>query len=440
MSEQSQTVDAIDSPGRVRAGWSRLRSIKGLGRDLAAVALLVAGGLGVTGYVLGHQRVIWPWDHRVVFYGEFDEAAGVAPGQGQEVRIAGVKIGDIVGSSVTDRGLARLKMSVKKQYAGFYDNATLVLRPKSPLNEMYVAVNPGGPPGHLLAAGSVIKAANTVRPVQLDEVLQHLDERSRQGLNVLLSQADTALADASKDLPGGVAAVDDTAKRLRPVLDALATRRTELARLVGGLRGVADAVGGNDQRVQTLVAATDSTLQVLAQHDSELRATLAQLPGLTTTLEQAGKGITSLTGELNPTLDGLRAAAGELAPALDKTGRLVGQAQQTVTVARPVVAALRPVAADLRPLLANGRSSLGSIASVSGLFDPMTATLVPGLKHIQDFVYNVASVASTEDANGGIARAHVVVSSQSLLPIDFPWDFSGNTTTTSAGGKPGGRR
>src|SRR5688500_13734244 len=75
---------------RLKAVWSRVRSTKGLGRDVGIFAEIVVLGLGVAGYILANQRVIWPWDERVTYVAEFSEAPGVVAGQGQEVRIAGV--------------------------------------------------------------------------------------------------------------------------------------------------------------------------------------------------------------------------------------------------------------------------------------------------------------------------------------------------------------
>ena len=98
---------------RVRNTWARIRATKGLGRDLAVVAGLVALASVVGGVILSHQRVSFPWQQKVSYRADFEEAPGVAPGQGQEVRIAGVPVGEITkADNITRDGHARLTLSL----------------------------------------------------------------------------------------------------------------------------------------------------------------------------------------------------------------------------------------------------------------------------------------------------------------------------------------
>ena len=73
--------------------WERARSEPGLGRNLIAYAALVLIGTMVAGYFLANQRFNPPWEDKYTVYAMFEESGGVAPGRGQEVRIAGVEVG-----------------------------------------------------------------------------------------------------------------------------------------------------------------------------------------------------------------------------------------------------------------------------------------------------------------------------------------------------------
>ena len=66
--------------------WTRIRATKGLGRDLAVIAGLIVLASGVGGYILSHQRVSFPWQEKVSYQADFEEAPGVAPGQGNDTR------------------------------------------------------------------------------------------------------------------------------------------------------------------------------------------------------------------------------------------------------------------------------------------------------------------------------------------------------------------
>src|SRR6185295_19123389 len=96
--------------------WTRIRATKGLGRDLAVIAGLLVLASAVGGYILSHQRVSFPWQEKVAYRADFEEAPGVAPGQGQEVRMAGVPVGEITKADFTRDGRARLTLTLKKRY------------------------------------------------------------------------------------------------------------------------------------------------------------------------------------------------------------------------------------------------------------------------------------------------------------------------------------
>jgi phospholipid/cholesterol/gamma-HCH transport system substrate-binding protein len=397
---------------RLRRAWTRVRAIHGLGRDLSILAGVLVLGLGVGGYTLVHQRVIWPWDHRVTYVAEFAEAPAVSAGQGQEVRIAGMAVGDIVKTAVSDEGRALVTLSLRKQHGAVYDNATAVLRPKSPLNEMYVLLDPGGPPGHRLRPGARIPYGQTARPIQIDEVLGHLDEKSRQAFGVLLTEADAALV-RPQELADGFRGADATMTALGPVAEALKTRREKIATLVTALSDIASASGKDDARLAGLVDSARTTLDMLARHDGDFDKTLAALPGFTDDLGSAAGSLSGLAAELDPALAQLRGASEVLPGALSGLTGVVGRLDTTIALARPVVAGARPLVTDLRPFVGSASAALTDASAVTPRFDPLTANIVGHLGDIAGFVYDANSLFSVEDANGPLLRGLVTVGFES---------------------------
>lgn len=406
--------------GRLAYTWERLRSVPGLGRDVTVITV-VLGFCSVFGLVyMSRQNVIWPWEDRYVVFAEFGEAPAVSPGNGQEVRVAGVPVGQITSASVTPEGFARLELSFDPDKVDtLYENASIVMRPKNPLNDMYVEVSPGGPPAAPLDDGGTIRAASTAAPVQVDAVLQHLDERERRALGALLAEADVAMARASDTMPGGIAAVDQTLQDLQPVVVALGDRRDAIRELVATLGAVAAAVGEDDARLGRLAEDAARTLAVLESQDPALDAALAELPGLTNTLDGALSSVEGLVGEVNPVLDSVERSAGHLTSAFQRLGPTVERLGETVRQARPVVTAARPLLADLRPFVADAGAALADVASFSPRLDPVTASVVDYLPDLQAFVYNTSSVTSTEDANGPILRGLLQFSPESA-PFNSP--------------------
>jgi phospholipid/cholesterol/gamma-HCH transport system substrate-binding protein len=399
--------------------WTRIRATKGLGRDLAIIAGLVVLASSVGGYILTHQRVSFPWQEKISYRADFEEAPGVAPGQGQEVRIAGVPVGEITRSEITRDGRARLTLSLKKKYGTVYDNARAFLRPKSQLNEMYVLLDPGGKPAKVLEPGSVIPLAQTTRPIQLDEVLSNLDEKARTAGRIALEESDAALARPGV-IPPDLKAADATMLALRPVMEALDTRREKIARLVTAFADIATAAGEDDARLARMLDSARETLGTLAARDADLDATLRQLPGFGDDLRTASGKVSELATQLNPTLDGLKAASAKLPGALAGLSGVVDRLDRTVDLARPVVDGARPLAADLRPLLASARPALADTVAWSHRLDPATGNLVGHLPDLEAFIYQGNHNFKLEDANGPILRGLVIAGSDTVLCLIFP--------------------
>jgi phospholipid/cholesterol/gamma-HCH transport system substrate-binding protein len=389
--------------------WERIRTVPGLGRDVGAVTALIIAAV-VAGYIMqGKMSTTWPWTNREVIRAEFQSVPGLNPQSAPKVTIAGVPVGKILDSSPTQRGTAIVDLEIDGGQQ-IYSNAQAVLRPKNPLNDMTVEINPGGPPGQVLPPNGLIPLGQTTRPVQADEVLQHLDQRTQLALTDLLVQSDTALVRAPEQLPGGLQATDNTLVKLRPVVDGLATRREKISQLVTALSQIAAAVGKNNQRIGQLVDSTDQALSALGNNDGNLQATLEQLPGLSNDLHQAMTNTQVLTGQLNPTLTDLGAASQALPNALNTFQSTVGQLGATVAKAQPVVAKALPVVADLRPLIDNVGPALTDLLPVTGTLNQDTATLVRYQDDIAAFVYNTSSVFGAGDSpETGVIRGHLVI-------------------------------
>lgn len=406
----------MDARRRLHRNWERVRTEPGLGKNVVVMALLLVLALAAGSWVLGNQRFTAPWADRFEFSAEFEAVPGVAPGNGQEVRMHGVIVGQITDAHVNDEGRAELTMSLEPGHE-IYDNAQLVLRPKSPLNEMYVEVDPGGAPGRKVSSGTTLPVSNTTRPVQVDEVLGHLDDSARSALTSLLAEADIALAGADRTLPAGLDATTDVAGDLRPVLVALEKRRGKLAELVTALGDISRTVGEDDERLTALADGLSSTLSTLADGSGDLDETLAQLPSLARQLSSSTAAVSRLTRQLDPTLEDVHAATGTLPDALDRVDSTVRRLRTTVRVARPTIAHARPVVADLRPAVAELRVALPVAARSTARLDPATALLAKYLPDLGAFIVQTRSTTSLRDANGGILRGLLTVNSTSL-PTD----------------------
>ena len=118
----------------------------------------------------------------------------MTPGQGQTVRVAGVRIGDIADVELKD-GRAIVTMDIDPQYKDLvHTDATALLRPKTGLKDMFVELDPGSNAragGQARASRS--RSRNTLPDINPDEVLSALDADTRDYLQLLVNGAGQGL-------------------------------------------------------------------------------------------------------------------------------------------------------------------------------------------------------------------------------------------------------
>ncbi|MGY0540760.1 MlaD family protein [Nocardioides sp. YJ-D4] len=398
----------MNEQGRLAAYWERIKTVPGLGRDVTALAVLMVLGVVAAAIIKSYLGGTTPWSDSTLVKAEFAEVPGLNPSAQTSVTMAGVRVGKVTTAKASDDGSAVVTMKLEGEY-DVYRDARAVLRPNNPLNEMQVEINPGSPSAGRLQDGEAIPVSQTARPVQADEILEHLDERSQLALTDLLVESDVALARAPQNLPQGLGATNDTLQAVQPVAEALRTRREKIAALVSALSDISAAVGRNDERIGRLADATQATLAVLADSDQALRASLKELPGLTGDLRAALNSTQALTEELDPTLDNLRSASDTLPGSLKRFRSTVGNLGKTLDAAKPVLDKARPVVADLRPLVADVTTSLHDIEKITSPLPDDTRTVMNYLTALKAFVYNTSSVFGAGDANGGLIRGHLIV-------------------------------
>ena len=101
------------------------------------------------------------------------------PGQGQTVNIAGVKVGEVGRGRRSRTASAVVDMQIKDKYKPIYNDATILLRPKTGLKDMILALDPGTKKAGELPEGGRVRVANTLPDVNPDEVLAPLDGDTR---------------------------------------------------------------------------------------------------------------------------------------------------------------------------------------------------------------------------------------------------------------------
>jgi phospholipid/cholesterol/gamma-HCH transport system substrate-binding protein len=400
-----------------------------------ALLVLLVGSLGIAGYILSNQRFYLPaWVPLIGtdFYEvktELSTAQAVVPGQGQTVNIAGVKVGE-VGSVTLEDGHAVVVMRIKEKYAPIHRDASVLLRPKTGLKDMFLALDPGTPSAGNLPEGGEVRLASTLPDVNADEILATLDGDTRAYLQILLSAGGTAFDDQATGASGRfrqTAEQDlrETLKRFEPAARngerftrLLIARRHNITRVIHNFQLLSTALASRDRQLAGLVDSANANFQAFASEQDALRGALREFPGALsqteTTLRKAG----GLANELGPALQRLRPFARELAPALRKTRPFF---RETTPIIRDQI---RPFARDVQPTVRDLRNASADLSIV-------TPRLTRSFKVLNAFfntlAYNPpgdtepflfwsawgahagATLWSMEDAHGPVRRGIVLV-------------------------------
>ncbi len=118
-------------------------------------------------------------------------------------------------------GHAVVTMDIYKQYQPIYRDATVLLRPRTPLKDMYLALDPGTKAAGAVPSGGMLPVANTQPDVDVDQILTSLDADTRNYLLLLLSGGAQAFHDpgaqGAAPSPAAVADLRGTFKRFAPL-------------------------------------------------------------------------------------------------------------------------------------------------------------------------------------------------------------------------------
>lgn len=387
-----------------------------------AVITMIVIAAASAGYILAHERLGVPaWvpvigREHFTLKAEFQTAQAVAPGQGQEVTIAGAKIGEI-GSVDLHNGRAIVTMNVKPSYARYiYRDATMLLRPKTQLKDEAVAVNPGSPSSGKVSNGYTVPIAQTAPDGNLEELLDALDGDARASLQALL-------AGAGQGLDGNGENLSATFKRFAPIGQQLAAigrevakRHAQVASSIHNFSLLMEALGSKDSQLAAAVDSSNAVLATFAQQDRAVQETLRELPAA---LKATNKGLAKAStafGVVGPTVKALQPFARDLAPAnrglrsffKQTTPVLHNQVQPLLRSILPVLRTVSPSVQELSeafPQLKTG------FAVLTEFFNELAYNPGPnqgGFLFFLDWAnHNLNSVVSQGDAHGSLGQAVV---------------------------------
>jgi phospholipid/cholesterol/gamma-HCH transport system substrate-binding protein len=329
-----------------------------------------------------------------------------------DVQIGGRRVGSIRDIRLTNDNRAAVKVVVEEPYAPLREGTDAVIRltSLSGIANRYVALTPAPPDAKRLDDGATLETDATTSVVDLDQVFNTLDEKTRGDLQDVVKgfarqyqgkgeQAGESaeyfnpLLSTSRQLVNQLtadeAALTEFIVNSSQAVSAIAERRGDLSALVGNANVTAKAIGDENVALGRALGVLPTTLRRANTTFVNLRATLDDLDTLVDVSLPATKDLAPFLAELRPLLR-------DAEPTIRDLRRLVrrdGPDNDLVEATRKMPQ-LQRVAT---PASKSGRQALEKLQPVLEFARPYTPDLVGWFR---DFGQGAANY----DANGHYAR------------------------------------
>jgi ABC-type transporter Mla subunit MlaD len=416
-------------------------------KRIAVIALLLAALAAVVVVVLSTREDKQSYKVRAIF----DNAGFVIPGE--DVKVAGVKVGKIDALDVTPDFKAAVVLDIQNEaYQDFRRDAECMIRPQSLIGERFVECEPTQkrspgtePPPELeqIERGPgkgqrLLPVENTSKPVDLDLINDITREPERARLSIILNELGTGVAGRGKDLNDVIRRANPALKEIDRVLAILASENKQLERLAVDGDTVLAPLARERAHVSGFIENSSEVAQATAERRADLEADIERLPRFLRELRPTMVRLGALSDEMTPVLTDLGDAAPDInrllielgpfseaaIPAVDSLGEASKIGTPALIAARPVIADLRRFAKAVRPVGSTGRALLESFQKTRGI------------ERLMDYVFYQVTAINGFDSFGHYLRAGLIVNQCSSYVVratpGCSANFAGATAATAA--------
>ena len=389
----------------------------------------------------------------------FMNAFSVIPGE--DVKIAGVKVGKVDSMDVTPDHKAAVVLRIDKPgFDDFRKDAECSIRPQSLIGEKFVECTPtqprpeGAQPAPKLQriergpgkGQYLLPVTQTSKPVDLDLVNNTLRLPYRERLAIILSELGTGLAGRGADLRLAIRNADPALKETDKVLRILANQNKVLAELARNGDQVLGPLARDRAHVADFVTQANTVAQATAERSGDLEQNIAKLPAFLRELTPTAQRLGGLADQFTPVLADLHSQA----PAIN---RFVEQLGPFATAGTPALKSLGDTADVAGPALVKSKPLIEQTGQLAKAAKPVANNLADlttslrdtgGFEQLMDWIYYQVSAINGYDEDGHYLRAGLLLNQCSAYSITFsaacsakfaPTESSGNARAASAGDK-----
>jgi ABC-type transporter Mla subunit MlaD len=413
---------------------------------VAAVALVIAAAAGFAIVALGAgDDGGGSYKVRAIF----DNAGFVIPGE--DVKVAGVKVGAIDAVEVTDDFKAAVVLDITDEgYQDFRQDAECIVRPQSLIGERFVEcqltqAHPPGqePPPELRKIEDgpgegqfLLPVERNGKAVDLDLINNIMREPVRQRLSILLDDLGIGVAGRGRDLAEVIRRADPALKSLDEVLKILAGQNRVLSNLAVDSDTVLAPLARERRHVSGAIDNAGAVARATAARRDDLAADIERLPAFLRELTPTMVRLGALSDEMTPVLTDLGAVAPDInrlvlqlgpfseagIPALESLGDAAETGIPAVRAALPVTQDTRRLAAQLRPVSSTLRELLESFQRTDGI------------EAVMDYLFFQVAAINGFDSFGHYLRAALIVNQCANYSVEPVFGCSSNFPRAASAG------
>jgi phospholipid/cholesterol/gamma-HCH transport system substrate-binding protein len=358
--------------------------------------------------------------------------------KGNLVQVSGTAIGKVTDIALTDNGQAKVTMKITEDgFRPLHEGTTAVVRQASlsGIANRYIDLQLGPNSNGKIDDGGVISQDKTTTAVDLDQLFNTFDDRTRKALSTLIRGYSTAYGGRGKAANQGwlylnpsLAASSRLFSELNydtPLLERfivtssklvtdLADRRDDLAGLVDNLATAFGAIGRQKQSLASAISQLPPFMRRANTTFVNLRATLDDLDPLVEESKPVAKRLKPFLAELRPLARNARPTLRDLVSLIKKSGAN----NDLIELTRSNVP-LRNIAVG--PVQANGEERKGAFPASTQALHEATPELGYAKYYAPDLTgwFDDFSHTGMYDALGGFSRAAPHVNAMAFLNGTF---------------------
>jgi phospholipid/cholesterol/gamma-HCH transport system substrate-binding protein len=426
-------------------------------RRLVAIACVVAGGAGllVAGPAVSQDG--GPYEVRAIF----DNASFLVPGE--EVRIAGAKVGEVAGIDVTrpgevvaadgadNAGKAAVVLRIDDPgFQDFREDASCIIRPQSTLGEKFVECRqtepraagtepppplgdvPEGQPGE---GQLLLPLENNGKAVDLDLINNIMREPYAERFRLILNDLGAGFGARGEELEELVERSNPALRQTNRVLAILAQQNRALAELARESDTVLAPLARERRQITGFIRGSGETAQATAERSADLEAGFERFPAYLRELRRtsielrrfsdAGTPVITDFGDVAPSVTRAQRALAPLAdaatPALTTLGDAAAESEEDIVASDPVIKDVRNVARSAKPAATQLNTLLASLDKrlcvARNIATGECTKTTTGLRSVMDFIFGTSASVNGFDDFGHYLRTFGLVTTCTEITV-----------------------